>query len=705
MSHHRAGPCTNCITFGLYCKDPTTVDGVRACSECRRQDIFCDITQPRSKPNSIPPVRRQRSTRLQQKSAASPASVTPESYTSRQTRANTTDHGIPTDANAREVLIASQQSAPSPDLSEEVEQLMSGELELLIDIDLGTKFASASFTIAKSKTGIKPGVPIRIRSVLFDGTHEAPMEAVVRPIDNILLVGKKVQALLRANIVPPEQVFRLPKLALLKGREEKVLGRRNPGNGESVQAHAHACKIRQYHDTALKFVEGQNVQVPLQYQGAQYPLTLRSAVDILEGVAAWLWGRIRHDISTDLAVSSEVLATILSRARLGVAAPEIWSDEMLDELLDILIKVGMPNVTILSEAKCSAVVIVYDKWCRLVSSPSYSDQSAAGALKTIMIVFDIGAGTVDTTTVAIVEIEPTLIIKTLVPSAGSFHGSQQLNEIFKKMISVFIGLQEYPRVLAQVCPLQGDEDRFLEAFARGFEEAKRDFDPDSQSDIPIAFDAQGAWQLPPIHGVPALQHGQLMISADDMRSIFGEYVQGLCTPIYDQLQALEDAQKKTAETTVEIHCVGGGSKSEFIWRTLDRKFPGARIKRRTNIQKNSMVAEGGVLSLLGLTTEREFVRTAIGAVYYTDFDSVKHGVRQLKKHRLNATPQEPFHQIGNRVYWCLRVGNEITFQEFVPHEVVIYESDEPRDKNASITLELDLVKTQDDRLSADDNIE
>lgn len=307
-----------------------------------------------------------------------------------------------------------------------------------------------------------------------------------------------------------------------------------------------------------------------------------------EGIAAWLLDRIIVDIRERKGYSTNDMKQILPRSRVAAAVPEIWADSMVDEFQKILIKVGFPNVHIVSEPKCASVVIADEVLADIRGaghSPEQLEAALEEAKKTITIVYDLGAGTLDLATTQIEAIEPKLKIKSIVKGTGSLWGSTQINEIFKKRWIRYLIGNPYDMVVTQLSQswnngfgsedLSDDqrykEDLLIEPFARGFEETKRDFDHNDPQDLVVSF--RSARRLPPFPGVPALQDGVLSLSHDSMIGILQEYVEGMHEPVKNQKKQLLENGLWPPGTKVELRCVGGGSKSEYLRHRLQMFEP------------------------------------------------------------------------------------------------------------------------------------
>lgn len=297
-----------------------------------------------------------------------------------------------------------------------------------------------------------------------------------------------------------------------------------------------------------------------------------------EGVAAWLLDRIRVDIRDALGYSTDDMNRILPNSRVAAAVPEIWADNMVDTFRKLLFKVGFPNVHIVSEPKCASVVIASEVLASIRGAnhgPEQLEAALKEAMQTITMVYDLGAGTLDLATTQIEAIEPKLKIKSIVRGAGSLWGSNQIDEIFKGRLRSFIG-DSYDTIVSQLSGAGAyNEDLLVEPFARGFEKAKRDFDHKHPQEVVVSFDS--VRRLPPVPGVPALRGGSLTLSYEDMIGILEEYVKGMYGPIEDQISQIHDKGLAPLGTRVELRCVGGGSKSEYLREDLKNHVRSVRV--------------------------------------------------------------------------------------------------------------------------------
>ena len=549
------------------------------------------------------------------------------------------------------------------------------------------------YAIVDSTNNIAWGESVPKNMIEFPGGNSVCMEAVICGDDNILCVGPDCETLLKNGKVRRDQVFTLPKLSLLRGREEEVLDQSGP-ESDTAQADRTAMEIEEAHQKAFEYHKDQLIRVPLPYDQTHYEFTLRTPSDIIQGITVWLWYWIKHAIITQVGDPTNALPEVFaSQARVVASVPEMWTDAMIDQFRHILNKVGFPGgVYPVSETKCCAMALAHEKWSSIHwSKPDLLGLMEAEALRTVIIVFDLGAGTMDLASFIITETRPMLKARTLVPSSGRLWGAQQQNQILKKRVPGLIGRDFADLVRHRSRDFSGgeyNEELILEPFARGFEMAKRKALPESTNSLYVDFES---WPpLPPVAGPTALQDGSLVVSRDEMRSIMDVYVQELHGPIADQLRLLNEAGAIHENTRVELHCVGGGSKSQYIIDNLRNRFPQVTAVVRQNVDY-STVAFGGVL--LGIDPEagtREFVRVGWGAVYEED-----------KEPRSSRT-RIPRTTLGERIFWALVIGQRIEGSEYIQGDITIEEKDLPYDDaNTSIELEMVLYKTDRAELCKD----
>lgn len=358
--------CSNCQQRHRGCGGYDLSENNPQCAECRQQNIDCDIAV---QSDETPAPKRRRVTR---QNATLPPSTLPRPRTL---------------------------AAPQEDT--QLVKLRQGELKLVIGLDFGTENSAASVAIVPTGFGLQAGRPIPNTSIQFAGEKEVMMQVAILSslAGNTMFVGKQVERMLCRGEIHQENVFLFPKLALLNGVEDQVLGAKENANTHIKQAHRRAEQIHQWQSRIfLRFID-QEIRIPLD--SACYTFTLKSARDIIEGIAAWLWDKIVADIRDQNGWSNTDAAEVLKQAKVAAAVPEIWTDTMVDQFRLCLFKGGFPNINIVSEAKCAAIVIAHKRQSTLHQKYEYLPEAKAAemakTLSTIMIVFDLGAGTLSFT--------------------------------------------------------------------------------------------------------------------------------------------------------------------------------------------------------------------------------------------------------------------------------------------------------------------
>jgi hypothetical protein len=548
--------CTNCRRRHRACDGNTGSD---SCSECRDKGIHCDIVntigQHQAQHSAGPRQLRQRQTRQRPRQTA-------------------------TISRPEDALAVSQRGLLPRQDSPQVQQLLAGRSRLVGGYDLGTRNGAFLWAEASGNT-VRASDKLDVKSVEFaEKKRESPMiAAIVKDEEqdkNILYVGRKVERQLRNGKLTESDVFILPKLALLEGYKDQVLGPRDDTDEYSRLTHDHADEILQRLQLTLARFQGQRVEVPLLFHNSDpHVFTLNTAADIIEGISAWFWDRAKCQIHDSLGCAPETTIQILEKAEVAAPVPEIWANAvpMVNRYREYLIKAGFPAVHIVSEAKCAAVLVA-----RHLQTSDAGPEDIARAMESVLLVFDLGAGTLDLTATEVIQGEH-LKIKTLVQSTGSFWGSQQINETFKHYLPEIIG-PDFDRMVAQLSVGQPDKSVLLESFTRGFEVAKQEFELNSNDRVTVDYDRSDRG-LPPDLGNPWIGGNYLSISPVRMQAILAEYARGLEGPIADQLQRLRRGGFLKRGRRVEMYCVGGGSRSQFVINHLKETVTSASVKTST----------------------------------------------------------------------------------------------------------------------------
>lgn len=147
---------------------------------------------------------------------------------------------------------------------------------------------------------------------------------------------------------------------------------------------------------------------------------------------------------------------------------------------------------------------------------------------------------------------------------------------------------------------QDNEDLLLEPFGRGFEAAKRGFNMKSEEDVPVHFGQSAVspclWcrttltassdsehRLPTVNDVPNLRGENLIVTPDFMiNKILEPYVAEMYEPVHNQTDALTAAGLLKGKARLEMYCVGGGSKSDYVRKDLGKTSKGVTVMKYTN---------------------------------------------------------------------------------------------------------------------------
>jgi hypothetical protein len=479
-----------------------------------------------------------------------------------------------------DVLALSQRGLLPRQDSPQVQRLSAGRSRIVIGYDFGTRNGALLWAEA-SGNAVRASDKLDVKSVEFaEKKKESPMIAAIvhdkEQDKNILYVGRKVERQLRNGKLTERDVFILPKLALLEGYQNQVLGPRDDTDEYSRLSHDHADEILQRLQLTFARFQGQRVEVPLLFHSSDpHVFTLNAAADVIEGISAWFWDRAKSQIHDSLGCAPETTIQILKKAEVAAPVPEIWANAVpiVNKYREYLIKAGFPAVHIVSEAKCAALVVA-----RHLQTSDASPEDITRAMDSVFLVFDLGAGTLDITATEVVQGDH-LEIKTLVQSTGSFWGSQQINETFKQYLPSMIGA-EFDRIVAQLSDGPPDKNVLLEPFTRGFEVAKQEFELNSNDRVTIDFD-HSMRGLPPNLANPWIGGNYLSISPGQMKTILADYARGLEGPVAGQLQRLRRGGFLKRGRRVEVYCVGGGCRSQFVINHLKETVTSAAVKTST----------------------------------------------------------------------------------------------------------------------------
>lgn len=294
----------------------------------------------------------------------------------------------------------SQASQGTSAKARRLKRLLDGEDRLTVGVDLGTKETDVVWAIVPKSKSIAPHTVVSPHKILFDGNETTvPTQAAVvqdvRTQKIKLILGHKVTSMLEAHGLKSDQVFSFIKLSLLAGHEVDVLGARVDELGADKLDHLLAAKVKRAHDAAINAISGLDMTYQLPYINKKKPITPESIEDIFRAFLTWLLDCIKAHIAQVLGFLKEEIDQVMSLAHVSAACPEIWNLLMLDNYRDLLIDAGYPDVQIVSEAKCSALSVTYDKLREIIDDHDSNNELHDALERTkarLILVVDIGAG-------------------------------------------------------------------------------------------------------------------------------------------------------------------------------------------------------------------------------------------------------------------------------------------------------------------------
>lgn len=458
--------------------------------------------------------------------------------------------------------------------------LMSGELKLVAGIDFGVGYSSIDYCTVRPREALTFNSWVAPTSVTFlDSTNTVPMEiGVVQD----KLTGKLCvvcETLLKHSLTKGDllqkDVIVFPKLSLLSGHEQDVLGERDPADERQTKAYSFADSIKRSHDLAMQPLIGKTVEVKLPRANKVVEFKLSGTQVFVDIWLALLVDALIGDIQDSLGGSWEDIENVLSKSVVTVASPESWSDEMNDYLRKSALAANLQNVRIVSEAKSSALAVIFD------SSQEAGKADAANAIAalqdSVSMVVDHGAGTLDVTTAYLEPSEKEkLVLRTAFQSTSVLCGAQFLNEIFIEYLPQLLG-HPYEELVQKLADNNYDEPRSLAVrMKRTFEEVKQSISA-TITEPSLLEDAILCYLSQQFIVAGRGRRGILEVPPEVMREIFDRHMKGVFEAI-DSQKVLLVKREDLKDKVLHIVCVGGGNRNKYMVQKIKDEYSSKTVK-------------------------------------------------------------------------------------------------------------------------------
>lgn len=143
---------------------------------------------------------------------------------------------------------------------------------------------------------------------------------------------------------------------------------------------------------------------------------------------------------------------------------------------------------------------------------------------------------------------------------------------------------EYDALVRQVSsPGTFEEVALTDPFDRGFETAKKVFDPEEEA-VAVVFNSTVPLQR--IAHIPNLRGFSLTVPSETIAAIFDGFLDKIFDCIDNQIQQIEARRHLLVDREVQIVPVGGGSRSAYIYNAIFDRYTAQEyiVERGKNAQ-------------------------------------------------------------------------------------------------------------------------
>lgn len=240
-----------------------------------------------------------------------------------------------------------------------------------------------------------------------------------------------------------------------------------------------------------------------------------------------------------------------------ISVPAVWSDKAKDVTLRAAELAGIHPATLIKEPEAAAMYTLHVL------------QNRGLEVGDALVICDAGGGTVDLISYEILQTQPKLELKELVPSKGGMAGSLQLNTRFEEQVKILVGDDQYHRLRKTAA----------------YEQALNYFDQTIKTSFRGKADESFFVSFP----MTDLEDDETQNLRRDSWEMKSEIVQDIFRPLIEDIGRMVDdqvnlIQKKRlaerhpkADQVKAIFLVGGFGSSEFLKSKLQARQPDIQV--------------------------------------------------------------------------------------------------------------------------------
>ncbi|KAI9774152.1 MAG: hypothetical protein M1840_005245 [Geoglossum simile] len=316
-----------------------------------------------------------------------------------------------------------------------------------------------------------------------------------------------------------------------------------------------------------------------------------------------------------------------------LSVPAIWSDPAKAKTMECAIGAGfgsqdnLASIRLVSEPEAAAVYTISTLPDRTLGKDD------------VFVICDAGGGTVDLTTYKITSLEPRLQVDEVVLGTGGLCGSAMLNMKFREFVAQKLG-QEISN---------DDMNEILLEFNDNIKPSFDNEDEDYNVQVPLEI---------PDNLDEGLQGGSLVVTSDDLRSIFDPVVLRVLILIQtqiDRIRATNNSNNTAGDSKIPILLVGGFGSSNYLRRRIEERFPNCTVLQPPDAW--SAVVRGALLRAL---VKKRKIRSSYGVEFLEPWTRA-HEQAPLAEFSQNHKKWDHFENryfCNNRMKWYVKKGDQ-----------------------------------------------
>lgn len=499
-----------------------------------------------------------------------------------------------------------RQLKPYADVAAPWNEILGGDLVLLIGLDFGTATSAVTAALVpRTATTIDP-TQISLMPIELDGEQELLLTQVaILPGQSgktaQVIFGSTVEDELTNGSISPQYVFRNLKQSTCFVDPTDISMDPALRRQMSALQHAHGETLKLWRTHAKIYLE--HPALPNKTL-----VKLQSMEDVVGLFFSHLIMETKKVIHKRSNMSYDLLSDLFEgktdlrgrpKVRFGVAVPELWKTQRL-RLYNLIREKAFvsPYLEILSESKCAAAMMLVDKVNKLPNDAVNARVKMINEMsKTYFMNVDIGGHTLDISTMRM-YLEGSLIkLRTIGESTSTEQGAERANEVFRSRLPDLLGPQSIRGIMQSSNASSPREVE--EGFVRGFEHCKKRFSPSHSNRQVVNLNYQG------VRDLPAGRHRDVSWDGRVVRIPHKRFLECLRDPARQMLHTngpilthLRAARELAGGRTIEVLFSGGGSRSAVLREEIERKVEFAKHTwTEVGLVAESLVSKGAVLAL------------------------------------------------------------------------------------------------------------